>query len=263
MRKNKAPCRPRKPSGSLPPPSHTHLCRTLPFLPAACLCREHFATRALGPSALVRAGGARWSRGALETNMPQEHGSGSPAQFLWWLQKNVFLALAPPILPTHMESARAPALLLFLGHLSGSTRCLYQVFLSAKCFPALFVPYHGGTEPRRKGIPLSAQHVHCCAVFWLKVRDSWNCCRLVMLCYNAFASKPVKLHKSLRSTGGNDCHMQNMTAHLYLGVRGLLFYIVAWPGISKTAAVFNSFKNCTRNRRCFNFFKIISKKKLL
>lgn len=44
---------------------------------------------------------------------------------------------------------------------------------------SVFLPWYladdGGTEPRKKDIPLSALHVHSCAVFLLKVRDSWNC----------------------------------------------------------------------------------------
>lgn len=43
----------------------------------------------------------------------------------------------------------------------------------------------------------------------------------------------------------------------------VLFYIVAWPGISKTAAVLNTFKNAQGDRRCFNLFLVISRKKLL
>lgn len=43
----------------------------------------------------------------------------------------------------------------------------------------------------------------------------------------------------------------------------MLFNIVAWPGISKTAAVLNTFKNAEGDRTCFNLFLVFSKKKLL
>lgn len=43
----------------------------------------------------------------------------------------------------------------------------------------------------------------------------------------------------------------------------MLFYVVVLPGIRKTAAVLNTFKNAQGNRRCFNLFLTISKKSLL